>query len=1064
MRNLEEYFASGTTRSPMRGTHVEGKGEKEQEEEMEKKEDGFAVDLSAIKDNRRKKTTAASQRAKRSKGAASKKQSQATAETTAGASKGKVKAKTSTKFADAAKKQAPSHNYMAVVGFAIRVGKGKETWKAFKKKWGDALNFLRMEIDEGACILPKDMGSGGLPIVNGAGFPGYQATARKQYLAIPNKYAFTQVKGEGGRTVKGFCQMGFEEEPKGVLELAEGDLRDMGCIIYYKPHQAMDTLQEYALLGVPNTYEAQRVKAIADTELKRLETVMQVDDPENFPLYRDQGQRGWMKFEVIKDWPEGMPWENDGDSRKKREPNGRLCFQFIVKTEHNQRFESLLAAAKDRDMWRAPFGKYAHTIKMPPRDVPEEELFTEGELANYIQCIMNHGSIQLSYGATDIAGLYNAEESVTLRRLPGLRDEDRTPIIKNVRDVMMAMEVEGEDMWVSLLKSTKGKYTGHFSGVMPAIQAHVTQWAEAPAANIYWYLLKHGCVKADVIKLIKQSFTIDEQRKVTNSRWSNSRKMAVIDDTATNSILARIRQANGKSIDLSLGLSDKEKAQYMAKYDTTNTISFAQAQAGAVEAHDFSSGLSIRSISGRKAGRDDAKSVGGKTVNEDVYSVGMDTCDLRSRLGDLADDLNEEVYDDDDLEVANEEDMAVELADGTRWTGTKPMRVGRNRKKEGELVDTPENSSSGSSGEEGSSAPAATAARSPNEKIAAHAAAAQISLEEAARREACRDANIQSLNRRHTSRLAQAAYHPSPQPPVPDEEEGSEEDEEMENKSEKMNKDDEKSDGDDGKDGDMEGTLEKDDKDEEEVFQDAIDGSSNTGGPQVLIEGMDTIEKDMEQKMKLAQDDLDMDSKDMALDEVDDDDEDEMVDGMNSQRLFIEPQNFREQLWNETGPSAQNMATVCGVLIREYKLKEGSKERDDAQTNNDYISTSLRMWLNCEAGPEMDDQVRFLDQAREDVQQIGQEEDSLVTPTGSENERSDRDQEEEEEGAKEEGEEEVEDETGVELEKRYKMRQRMKLPPRIRRRRRHRPTALGPWTLHRMQSLHLQQTLQVRDK
>ena len=135
---------------------------------------------------------------------------------------------------------------MAVVGFVIRVQRGKKTWKNFKKKWGTALNFLRMEVDEGACILPKIKGSEFLPIINEAGFPSYQATAKKQYITVLNKYAFTQVKGEGGRTVKGFCYMGFEEDPKEVLEMAEGDLRDMGCVLYYKPGQHLDTLQERA--------------------------------------------------------------------------------------------------------------------------------------------------------------------------------------------------------------------------------------------------------------------------------------------------------------------------------------------------------------------------------------------------------------------------------------------------------------------------------------------------------------------------------------------------------------------------------------------------------------------------------------------------------------------------------------------------------------------------------------------------------------------------------------------------------------------------------------------------
>ena len=104
--------------------------------------------------------------------------------------------------------------------------------------------------------------------------------------------------------------MGFEEDPKSVLEMAEGDLRDMGSIIYYKKNQHIDTLHEHILLGAPKILEEEAVQRIFDSKLKALEVIMQQEDPDNFPL-DGRGKNDWISFTVIKDWPEGMPWENN---------------------------------------------------------------------------------------------------------------------------------------------------------------------------------------------------------------------------------------------------------------------------------------------------------------------------------------------------------------------------------------------------------------------------------------------------------------------------------------------------------------------------------------------------------------------------------------------------------------------------------------------------------------------------------------------------------------------------------------------------------------------------------
>jgi hypothetical protein len=66
--------------------------------------------------------------------------------------------------------------------------------------------------------------------------PKYQVVM-KGYFRIPNNNSFSNVQQENGRVVKGSGIMGFELDPQQCLEEASGDLRAMGCSIFFKKCQ-----------------------------------------------------------------------------------------------------------------------------------------------------------------------------------------------------------------------------------------------------------------------------------------------------------------------------------------------------------------------------------------------------------------------------------------------------------------------------------------------------------------------------------------------------------------------------------------------------------------------------------------------------------------------------------------------------------------------------------------------------------------------------------------------------------------------------------------------------------
>jgi hypothetical protein len=178
--------------------------------------------------------------------------------------------------------------FKCVVGFAIRVNKGNNAKGGFNKKIMEGLSFLRKYLDKAPCILPSGKDQRLNPIKTKADLPKYQVTM-KNYFNIPNPMAFLNLTQEGGRVIKGSAVMGFLLDPKECLDNAAGDLRMMGCSLFYKKCQEVDTVLKLILLGLPNSIKEDMIKGIVDKVLVDLECTLLHTDSE-YKLTKDQRQ------------------------------------------------------------------------------------------------------------------------------------------------------------------------------------------------------------------------------------------------------------------------------------------------------------------------------------------------------------------------------------------------------------------------------------------------------------------------------------------------------------------------------------------------------------------------------------------------------------------------------------------------------------------------------------------------------------------------------------------------------------------------------------------------------
>jgi hypothetical protein len=304
----------------------------------------------------------------------------------------------------------------------------------------------------------------------------------------------------------------------------------MGCTIFYKKCQEMDTVTSQVLIGVPNTIEEEIIKQTMDKELKRIKQILLLII-KDYKLTREQSNN-WMRYAVMKEFPAGMPWEEIEEKKQKQgTSNSRLAYGLHVHRPGYKRMKYLLAYAKDKNIWHKIWGNTTYTIETP------EETYPIRVKNKYIQMVQTHGSIQLSMGATTIEGMLDVDTVLELQLLPGADGKAIQPTKTTVKEIFSMMMINEHKVWICLSAETNGMMMGYFSSVVPAIKDHVLAFVLCLAAQVYWWLCCRGCLTEDLNRLIQHCFTLSQQQKVKKSKYIKDAGLTVIDQMDANNII-----------------------------------------------------------------------------------------------------------------------------------------------------------------------------------------------------------------------------------------------------------------------------------------------------------------------------------------------------------------------------------------------------------------------------------------------------------------------------------------------------------------------------------------------
>jgi hypothetical protein len=235
--------------------------------------------------------------------------------------------------------------------------------------------------------------------------------------------------------VKGSGIMGFELDPQQCLEEASRDLCLMGCSIFFKKCQEVDTVPNFAFLGVPNLISEGTVKEIMDEVLQKLEEEL-IKDNKEYKLTTRQKDK-WINQAIMKEYPGGMPWEDQEEKKKKKQGSNISCLAFVfhIHCPEEQHLATLLDHAKYLNLWHEHWGGVAFMVEQPDFTMPA------GVKDRYIEMVQSHRAMQLSIVAATITGIVTTTRKFTLCLTPDKNGQPRALTEKSLMDILQLMEI-----------------------------------------------------------------------------------------------------------------------------------------------------------------------------------------------------------------------------------------------------------------------------------------------------------------------------------------------------------------------------------------------------------------------------------------------------------------------------------------------------------------------------------------------------------------------------------------------------------------------------------------------
>ena len=93
-------------------------------------------------------------------------------------------------------------------------------------------------------------------------------------------------------------------------------------------------------------------------------------------------------------------------------------------------------------------------------------------------------------------------------------------MITTPREIINGKVVPGQPVWLCVLMSDNGAYTGYYAGANVKHQKFASTFAKCPAAQVMFFLTRHGIVQKDVHKFLRDNFSMTQIRLIGTAKFN----------------------------------------------------------------------------------------------------------------------------------------------------------------------------------------------------------------------------------------------------------------------------------------------------------------------------------------------------------------------------------------------------------------------------------------------------------------------------------------------------------------------------------------------------------------
>ena len=418
-------------------------------------------------------------------------------------------------------------------------------------------------------------------------------------------------------------------------------------MIEYKEIQVFETSRDIIMFGVPNNADATAMQQLLYTVMVEAKRSMFTNNPDKYP--RMIYGRPLPEFTVLKDFVKNTPFE-PRDEDEDLPAWAKQALHLELPREHQEFVTEVMLFMMDSGKWKRLFGTFTWIAINPGFNASSTDSNTLGVM------VERHSAVMRNIGKVTLKGLLLPDKEMELLLLPDKNGEERKPVQRTIRDIMMNVKVNGLSLWQAIVPNNDGGWDGYYTAGKGCDEhkSKAAEYAGCTSGSVMYYCLDRGVDEESMYTLMRKAFTSKAVKECRDCSRIGG-KVVPRTSAAAHMVLGKMENS---WLDLGRGMSRKKRLEYEQK--KRDEAAYVEGMvdpedgAGDPDAFNFSDDITTKDVQPRDANSVAYTATDTATMGNTAYHVEEGGQGGDSDTDEFWKDSEEESDEEDDESVVEE--------------------------------------------------------------------------------------------------------------------------------------------------------------------------------------------------------------------------------------------------------------------------------------------------------------------------------------------------------------------------------------------------------------------------